>query len=90
MPSDVPEPEEEVDIGLSAEVVPERDRGAAASGARGGRAAVRACDGVQEPHTLDQVVERLGISRNRVRRLEANALARLAVLREVQALRRFA
>jgi len=42
-----------------------------------------------EPQTLDQVVERLGISRNRVRRMEADGLARLGLLREVQGLRRF-
>ena len=89
MPSTAPAPEEEVDIGLSAEVVrravedlPEPERQVVSL--RFG------LDGEQEPQTLEQVVERLGISRNRVRRLEANALARLALLREVQALRRFA
>jgi RNA polymerase primary sigma factor len=89
MASDAPPPEEEVDVGLSAEVVrraveelpgPERDVVALRFG----------LDGDQEPLTLEQVVEQLGISRNKVRRLEANALARLALLREVQALRRFA
>jgi RNA polymerase primary sigma factor len=38
------------------------------------------------PHTLEQVVGRLGISRNRVRRLEAEGLARLAKRREIAAL----
>jgi RNA polymerase sigma factor (sigma-70 family) len=47
-------------------------------------------DGETPPQTLDEVVKRLGISRNRVRKLEAEGLARLALLREVQALRRFA
>jgi RNA polymerase primary sigma factor len=40
-----------------------------------------------EPCTIQQVVERLGISRNKVRRLEADGLARLARTREVAALR---
>ena len=47
-------------------------------------------NGESEPQTLDQVVARLGLSRNRVRRFEAEGLARLALLREIQALRRFA
>jgi RNA polymerase primary sigma factor len=38
------------------------------------------------PHTLDQVVDRLGISRNRVRKLEAGGLSRLAERREIAAL----
>jgi RNA polymerase primary sigma factor len=37
------------------------------------------------PQTLEQVVTRLGISRNRVRRLEAEALSRLAARREIAA-----
>jgi RNA polymerase primary sigma factor len=37
------------------------------------------------PHTLDEVVARLGISRNRVRRLEAEGLSRLAARREIAA-----
>src|SRR5206468_3079770 len=42
-----------------------------------------------DPKTLEQVVAELGISRNQVRRLEAEALARLAEARELQAIRRF-
>ncbi len=38
------------------------------------------------PHTLEQVVGRLGISRNRVRRLEAEGLSRLAARREIAAM----
>jgi RNA polymerase primary sigma factor len=38
------------------------------------------------PQTLEQVVARLGISRNRVRRLEAEGLSRLAARREIAAL----
>jgi RNA polymerase primary sigma factor len=39
-----------------------------------------------QPRTIEQVVERLGMSRNKVRRLEASALERLARTREVAAL----
>jgi RNA polymerase primary sigma factor len=39
-----------------------------------------------EPSTIEQVVERLGMSRNKVRRLEGDALGRLARTREVAAL----
>jgi RNA polymerase primary sigma factor len=39
-----------------------------------------------EPRTIDQVVEQLGMSRNKVRRLEARALERLARTREIAAL----
>jgi RNA polymerase primary sigma factor len=38
------------------------------------------------PKTLDEVVHRLGISRNRVRKLEADGLTRLAQRREIAAL----
>jgi RNA polymerase primary sigma factor len=39
-----------------------------------------------EPSTIEQVVERLGMSRNKVRRLESDALGRLARTREIAAL----
>jgi RNA polymerase primary sigma factor len=89
MPHEGPDPEEEVDIALESEVV----RRALERLPQEEREVVElrfGLDDVTAPHTLDQVVQRLGISRNRVRRLEAEGLARLAVLREVQALRRFA
>jgi RNA polymerase primary sigma factor len=89
MAGEGPDPEEEVDLVLEAEVVRRAvDRLPASE-----REVLRlrfGLDGVTEPHTLDQVVEQLGISRNRVRKLEAEGLARLALLREVKALRRFA
>jgi RNA polymerase primary sigma factor len=86
MPSDRPEPEEEVDIALSREVVrkaiealPERER-----------EVVRLRFGIDaDPKTLEQTVAELGISRNQVRRLEAEALAHLAEARELQAMSRF-
>jgi RNA polymerase primary sigma factor len=39
--------------------------------------------GDQRPQTLEQVVERLGVSRNRVRKLEAEGLRHLAERREI-------
>ena len=89
IPGTEPGPEDEIDIALE-----RRRRAAARSGASRRRSAT-SCGFASgstartDPHTLDQVVERLGISRNRVRRLEAEGLARLALLREVQGLRRF-
>ena len=44
-------------------------------------------DGDPEPQTLAAVGERLGLSRERVRQIEAAALERLAVTREIAALR---
>jgi len=40
-----------------------------------------------EPCTLDEAVRRLGIPRSRVRKMEAQALARLARMREIAELR---
>jgi RNA polymerase primary sigma factor len=88
MPGEGPGPEDEVDIGLERRVV--REALEMLPGEE--RDVLRLRFGLNrdsEPHTLDQVVERLGISRNRVRRMEADGLARLAMLREVQGLRRF-
>jgi RNA polymerase primary sigma factor len=42
--------------------------------------------GEEHPRTLEQVMNRLGMSRNRVRRLEAEGLARLAARREIAAM----
>jgi RNA polymerase primary sigma factor len=42
--------------------------------------------GNQNPKTLEEVVERLGMSRNRVRKLEAEGLSRLAERREIASL----
>jgi RNA polymerase primary sigma factor len=43
--------------------------------------------GVEEPTSLEEIGRRLGITRERVRQIEATALERLAVSREVEALR---
>ena len=42
--------------------------------------------GAEEPRTIDEVVRQLGISRNKVRRLEADGLARLGRTREILSL----
>jgi len=81
--SDEPQPEEIVDVSLRREALhqavaelPERER-----------EVVKLRYGIEgdEPKTIDEVVRRLGISRERVRRIEADALGRLARTREISA-----
>ena len=83
--SDAPEPEEEVEIALREEVV--RRALAKLPGLEQEVVKLRyGIEGDREPRTLDQVSKRLGISRARIRRIEAAALSHLARAREVQAL----
>jgi RNA polymerase primary sigma factor len=83
--SDTPGPEEEVEIALRGEVV----RRALAELPALEQEVVKlryGMEGDREPRTLAQVGEQIGISRTRVRRIEAIALSHLARAREVQAL----
>jgi RNA polymerase primary sigma factor len=41
--------------------------------------------GGEEPHTLEHIGRRLGITRERVRQIEIESLSRLASLREIEA-----
>jgi RNA polymerase primary sigma factor len=81
--SDQPQPEEIVDVSLRRDALhqavaelPERER-----------EVVKLRYGIEgdKPSTIDEVVRRLGISRERVRRIEADALGRLARTREISA-----
>jgi RNA polymerase primary sigma factor len=79
-------PEEEVSVSLEADVLhramgnlPEREREVLKL--RYG------LNGDVEPASLEEIGRRLGVTRERVRQLEATALERLAVQREIEALR---
>jgi RNA polymerase primary sigma factor len=84
--SEEPEPEEVVDVSLRADTLrqaidelPDREREVVKL--RYG------INGNRDPKSIEEVVRRLGISHDRVKRIESEALARLAQRREMQALR---
>jgi RNA polymerase sigma factor (sigma-70 family) len=86
MAGDEAGPDEEVTVSLDMEVLrravaqlPERERDVVKL--RYG------LNGDIEPATLEEIGRRLGITRERVRQIEADALERLAVQREIEALR---
>jgi RNA polymerase primary sigma factor len=85
LPSPAAQPEEEVEVSLRQDAV----RSAVSSLPEQQRAVLELRFGMAsdtEPRTLDEVVEQLGLSRNKVRRLEADALARLGRTREIMSL----
>ena len=84
--SDEPQPEELTEVSLRREILrraltelPDRER--AVVQLRYG------LNGDESPKSIEEVVRRLGIPRDRVRQIEAEALARLGRMREVDALR---
>jgi RNA polymerase primary sigma factor len=83
--SDLPQPEEVVEVSLQREAL----RRAVANLPDLEQEVVRLRYGIEseDPKTLDEVVRLTGISRQRVRRIEAQALARLGRAREVAAYR---
>ena len=87
LPADDPDPLEELEVSLRKDAL--RRAVAALPDAEGEVVRLRfgIDDDEAEPCTIDEAVRRLGISRNRVRRIEARALARLAAMREVNAVR---
>ena len=83
--SDMPQPDELVEISLRREVL----RRAVAELPVHEQEVVRLRYGIEleEPKTIDEVVRTLGISRERVRRIEREALARLGRTRELEGFR---
>jgi RNA polymerase primary sigma factor len=86
MAGDAPGPEEEVSVSLGLDTL----REAVAKLPEGERDVVKmryGLNGDVEPASLDEIGRRLGLTRERVRQLESSALERLAVQREIEALR---
>jgi RNA polymerase primary sigma factor len=85
LPSQASEPAEEVEMGMREEAL----YAALSQLPKGEREVVSLRYGIGQrhgPRTIEEVVSTLGISRSRVRRLEAEGLSRLARSREMEAL----
>ncbi|MDQ3874285.1 MAG: sigma-70 family RNA polymerase sigma factor [Actinomycetota bacterium] len=87
VPAEGSDPEEELDVSLREQVLhralgelPDRDREVLKL-----RYGLNGDDG--SPKSLEEIGRRLGLTRERVRQIETDALQKLAVLREVDALR---
>jgi RNA polymerase primary sigma factor len=86
MPGEAVGPEEEVTVSLGLDTLHE----AVAKLPEGERDVVKmryGLNGDVEPASLEEIGRRLGLTRERVRQLESSALERLAVQREIEALR---
>jgi RNA polymerase primary sigma factor len=84
--SDQPKPDEVLEVSLRSEAL----RNAIAELPDREREVVKlryGFNGNEDPKTIEDVVRRLGISRDRVRAIESQALARLGRMREMDALR---
>jgi RNA polymerase primary sigma factor len=85
LPSEQPAVEEEVEVGLREETL--RKAVSALSEREQLVLSLRYGLGDEDPMALEAIGQRLGLTRERVRQIEAGALERLAVQREIEAIR---
>ncbi len=84
VPGEGPLPEEQVEDSLRSQTLATA-LGALADRERQVLVLRYGLDGTGEPHTLEEIGKRLGLTRERVRQIEVEALRRLSVLHEMQA-----
>jgi RNA polymerase primary sigma factor len=89
LPVETPEPLEELHVSLRADALRDALERAVATLPERDREILRLRYGIDggEPMTLEQIGRMYGLTRERVRQIEVEALKRLAVQREIQALR---